>query len=86
MKLPTWASNENANIAIRTPETKDEMIKIILNKAAKPWYGMADPVNEHLPAVIEPAKRFEVLLEGGRGGDEENEGLIEGPLTRDDSV
>lgn len=25
---------------------------MILNKAAKPWHGMADPVDRHLPAFV----------------------------------
>lgn len=54
MKLPSWASSGQANINLQIPQNRDEMIKIILNKAAKPWYSMSEPVDTHLPAIIQP--------------------------------
>lgn len=54
MKLPSWAGVSQTNVNVHVPENRDEMIKIILNKAAKPWYGMSDPVDTHLPAIIQP--------------------------------
>jgi len=42
-----------ANVSVRIPESRDEAINIILNKSAKPWYGMSEPVDTHLPALVQ---------------------------------
>lgn len=57
-RLPEWAGEGKANIALKTPMDGDEKIKLILNKAAKPWQGMADPVDQHLPAYVERDQKF----------------------------
>lgn len=53
IKLPSWAGEGMANVSVRIPESRDEAIHIILNKAAKPWYGMSEPVDTHLPALVQ---------------------------------
>ncbi|KAL2075301.1 hypothetical protein VTL71DRAFT_244 [Oculimacula yallundae] len=52
-KLPSWAGKRMANVSVQMPKSRDEMVKIVLNKAAKPWYGMSDPVDNHLPAFVQ---------------------------------
>jgi hypothetical protein len=58
MKLPRWADKKQANINFQIPQSRDEMIRIILNKAAKPWYSMSKTADTHLPAVIQPEPRL----------------------------
>jgi hypothetical protein len=52
VKLPKWAESGKADIVVKAPTEDDNKIKMILNKAAKPWHGMADPVDQHLPAFV----------------------------------
>ena len=56
VKLPVCLESEKADTVIKAPtedEDEDEdKIKIILNKAAKPWHGMADPLDRHFPALV----------------------------------
>lgn len=53
--LPDNWSLSNVSTSFQLPKTKDEMIRIILNQAAQPWYSLSDGVNEYLPAVIDRA-------------------------------
>jgi hypothetical protein len=53
IKLPSWAGIGRVDVDARMPNEPDEMIKIVLNKAAQPWYGMSETENAHLPAFIE---------------------------------
>ena len=48
----SWGNLKSATASFRMPKTKDKMMRIILNQAAQQWYDMAEPVDEHLPAVI----------------------------------
>ena len=52
MKLPVWAATGKANVVAGLSDNRAEMIKIILNKAAKPWYSVSDHDGHHLPAVV----------------------------------
>ena len=52
MKLPVWAATGKANVVAWLSDNRDEMIKTILNKAAKPWYSVSDQDGHHLPAVV----------------------------------
>jgi len=52
VKLPKWAESGKADIVVKAPSEQEKKIKMILNKAAKPWHGMADPVDRHLPAFV----------------------------------
>jgi hypothetical protein len=56
-KLPSWAGPKSANISVRIPQDREEMVKIILNKAPQPWYGMSEPADTHLPAFIQRDQR-----------------------------
>ncbi|KAH6714527.1 hypothetical protein BKA61DRAFT_673850 [Leptodontidium sp. MPI-SDFR-AT-0119] len=73
-KLPSWAGSGMANINVQLPESRDEMVKIILNKAAKPWYGMSEPVDNHLPAFIQRDPRS-----AGLGIEDREMGRAEAP-------
>lgn len=48
-----WVTVDHSKTSLQLPKTKDESIRIILNKAARPFYDMTDAVDSHLPAVIE---------------------------------
>jgi hypothetical protein len=48
----SWGNLKSATASFRMPKAKDKMMRIILNQAAQQWYDMAEPVDEHLPAVI----------------------------------
>jgi hypothetical protein len=52
VKLPPWAESGKADIAVKAPTEGENKFKMILNKAAKPWHGMADPVDRHLPVFV----------------------------------
>lgn len=52
VKLPKWAESGKADIVVQAPTEHEKKIKMILNKAAKPWHGMADSVDRHLPAFV----------------------------------
>lgn len=52
MKLPVWAATGKANVVAGLSDNRAEIIKIILNKAAKPWYSVSDHDGHHLPAVV----------------------------------
>ena len=52
--LPSnWVTTNHSNTSIQLPKTKEENIRIILNKAGKPFYDMGEAVDNHLPAVID---------------------------------
>lgn len=69
IKLPSWAGDGMANVSVRIPESRDEAINIILNKAAKPWYGMSEPADTYLPALVQRDPRSmdlsDLAIEGG---------------------
>ena len=52
VKLPKWAESGKADIVVKGPTEHENKIKMILNKAAKTWHGMADPVDRHLPVFV----------------------------------
>lgn len=53
-KLPNWAGIKNIRPVVQLPNSRDDKIKIVLNKTLTPWCGISLERNvEHLPAVIE---------------------------------
>jgi hypothetical protein len=57
VSLPNWEGIDDINISITTPSTRDERVKIILNKAAKPWYSLSDSPDVNLPAIVQKDTR-----------------------------
>jgi hypothetical protein len=55
VKLPNWAGIAKVNAAIQLPKSKNDIIKIILNKAATRWNSALElpSGSERLPAVVE---------------------------------
>jgi len=53
LSLPNWNGIDNITINVRAPIDRDERIRIILNKAAKPWYSLSEPENVNLPAIVQ---------------------------------
>lgn len=48
------AARDLANINLHMSQNRDKMVKILFNKAAKPWYSLSETANPHLPAVVQP--------------------------------
>lgn len=56
-KLPdSWANLDSSKITMQVPKTTEDVIQLILNKAAKPWYDLSEEVDVNLPAVIQRDK------------------------------
>lgn len=53
IKLPDWPDMAATNIALQLPQSRQETIRMVLNKVEKTWYRPSDPLDNHLPAVIE---------------------------------
>ncbi|MCJ1398403.1 hypothetical protein MMC11_001601 [Xylographa trunciseda] len=53
VSLPAWEGLKNSSVAIKFPQNKNEMIRLILTQPLRRWYSVGDPVEEHLPAVID---------------------------------
>jgi len=51
-RLPEWDNIGNVEVSIHMPRSRDEIVRIILNKAAKPWNDFSEAPDTHLPAVI----------------------------------
>lgn len=53
----SWNNLRNVTPALQLPKSKDENIRIVLNKAAEPWYDMSkngrEEGEECLPAIID---------------------------------
>ncbi|OCL05458.1 hypothetical protein AOQ84DRAFT_224854 [Glonium stellatum] len=52
-KLPNWASISPSAVTVQLSNTLTDRVKIVVNKAAKPYYDMFEPDSEKLPAVIQ---------------------------------
>lgn len=52
-RLPDWPDITATSIALQLPQSKQETIRMILNKAERIWYSTSDPLDDHLPAIIE---------------------------------
>lgn len=55
--LPNWPHIKDASLTVQMPMSRDEKVKLILNKAAKRWYDVSDPADEHLPAIVHRDQR-----------------------------
>ncbi|KAL9100710.1 MAG: hypothetical protein Q9187_009334, partial [Circinaria calcarea] len=55
--LPNWPQIKDASLTVQMPMSRDEKVKLILNKAAKRWYDVLDPADEHLPAIVHRDQR-----------------------------
>ncbi|OCL09419.1 hypothetical protein AOQ84DRAFT_375857 [Glonium stellatum] len=56
-RLPNWAGIQSSTATVQLPKSRDEMISIILNKSAKPYYDMSEQIDDQLPAVIRRDQR-----------------------------
>lgn len=52
VSLPDWLGIDNTHVSIHAPTTREERIKIVLNKAAQPWYNLSEDLDINLPAVV----------------------------------
>ena len=50
--IPNWPGLDTSTATIWIPKTMDERIQIILNKSAKAWNELSDPIEGRLPAII----------------------------------
>ena len=50
--LPNWLDIDKIDVSVRAPAAGDNKIKMVLNKAAHPWYSLTDEQDIHLPAVV----------------------------------
>ncbi|KAH6679199.1 hypothetical protein B0J14DRAFT_649592 [Halenospora varia] len=56
VSLPSWRGIDNVGVGIHQSNTREEKLKIILNKTMQPWYNLSDPVDENLPAFVQKDK------------------------------
>lgn len=73
--MPEWASEGKADVVVKAPIEDDDRYKMILNKAAKSWHGMADPVDRHLSAFVNIDPVF--LDQGKLGSGEASKTLLD---------
>jgi len=57
-KIPNWPGLDTSTATIWIPKTMDERIQIILNKSAKTWNELSDPVEGRLPAIIRKSPKI----------------------------
>ena len=50
--LPDWPNIKNTKLALTWPASKEEKIRIFVNKAAQTWYGLRDTPEENFPCII----------------------------------
>ena len=50
--LPAWCTVRTAAVAIQLPVDERDIIKIILNKSAKPFYSFPTPPDTYLSIII----------------------------------
>lgn len=53
LKLPAWADERLVGISVHKSPIEVNAIRIVLDKAAQPWYDLADRDEVHLPAVVD---------------------------------
>lgn len=51
-KLPNWSELQTSSATIGMPHSKDDAVRVILNKTAKQWSDMSEPADTHLPALV----------------------------------
>ena len=52
VEMPMWPGVEDLDVDVALPRTKDDPVRIILNKAAQPWSDLSEPENKHFPAIM----------------------------------
>lgn len=57
-KIPNWPGLDTSTATIWIPKTMDERIQIILNKSAKTWNELSDPIEGRLPAIIRKSPKI----------------------------
>ncbi|RYP77714.1 hypothetical protein DL769_003334 [Monosporascus sp. CRB-8-3] len=57
LSLPNTDAARHLNVSAYMPRSRDEKIKIILNKASQPWGGFSSPVDTQFPAVAVKDRR-----------------------------
>lgn len=68
-KLPNWAGIKNIRAVVQLPKSREDKIKIVLNKTLTPWCVISPHRDvEHLPAVIERDPRSLERLRKVTGG------------------
>lgn len=50
--LPSTAGTHHLHVNMELPQSKEELIKLIVNKSAQPVYSLDDDQDRHFPAMI----------------------------------
>lgn len=56
--LPSWPEVHTTAASVIWPQSRDELIRIVLNKTPQPWYGFENEMDAHFPAVIDQDQRL----------------------------
>lgn len=51
-KLPAWNELATSSVAVSRPRSKEDAVKIVLNKTARQWEDMVGQVDTNLPALV----------------------------------
>jgi hypothetical protein len=67
-KLPNWSQLSTGSVSIGMPGSdNDGSIRVVLNKAAKPWENMDDDMDTQLPALVSrDVRTLQYSVRGGR--------------------
>ncbi|RYP48519.1 hypothetical protein DL768_005598 [Monosporascus sp. mg162] len=57
LSLPNRDATRHLNVSAHIPRSRDEKIKIVLNKASHPWCGLSNPVDTQFPEVAVKDRR-----------------------------
>lgn len=56
--LPMWPAVNTTAASIAWPKSKDDLVRIVLDKTPQPWYDLEGPMDQHFPAVIDQDRRL----------------------------
>jgi len=64
-QLPKWDDIEGAYITLLNPFENGDWLRMVLNKAQQKTYGLDDPIDAHLPALVQ-RKNSSILVSNQR--------------------
>jgi hypothetical protein len=56
--LPMWPAVDTTAASIAWPKSKDDLVRIVLDKTPQSWYDLDGPMDQHFPAVIDQDRRL----------------------------
>jgi hypothetical protein len=65
-KLPAWKGLASSSVVLSMPRSKDDAVKVVLNKAAAQWEDMIGEVDANLPALVSRDPGTLTLSSSGR--------------------